>query len=152
MTAPSPSTATEQELAEWVDADQIPDAIEALARVADGTPWKEAGIPGVPARVSQDIRGYYETAALGLTDHAPAAWSGTRWFSRRDTSRSHADGCTRCNARLERGQTTHLVLHGPRRPVAEIAVRHLIILVAMPSRSWRCVNKRTKRCQAPLDC
>ena len=34
-------------------------------------PWKEAGIPGVPARVAQDVRGYYETAVLGLTDHVP---------------------------------------------------------------------------------
>lgn len=63
-----------------VDADAIPAALEALVRVAAGTPWKEAGIPGIPARVAQDIRGYYETAALGLSDHVPAAWSGTRWF------------------------------------------------------------------------
>lgn len=63
-----------------VDADHITDVIEALARVADGTPWKEAGIPGIPARVAQDLRGYYETAALGLSDHVPAAWAGTRWF------------------------------------------------------------------------
>ena len=63
-----------------VDADQIPDAIEAFIRIVEGTPWKEAGIPGIPARVSQDIRGYYETAALGLMDHAPSAWAGTRWF------------------------------------------------------------------------
>ena len=55
-------------------------AIEAFIRVAEGTPWKEAGIPGIPARVSQDIRGYYETAALALVDHAPSAWAGTRWF------------------------------------------------------------------------
>ena len=63
-----------------VDADGIPDAIEALVRIVEGTPWKEAGIPGIPARVCQDIRGYYETAALGLSDHAPSAWAGTRWF------------------------------------------------------------------------
>lgn len=63
-----------------VDADDIADAIEAFVRVADGTDWKEAGIPGIPARVSQDIRGYYETAALALVDHAPSAWAGTRWF------------------------------------------------------------------------
>ncbi len=63
-----------------VDADHIPDAIEAFIRVAEGTPWKEAGIPGIPARVSQDIRGYYETAALAMVDHAPSAWAGTRWF------------------------------------------------------------------------
>ena len=63
-----------------VEADQIPEALEAFIRIVDGTPWKEAGIPGIPARVSQDIRGYYETAALGLSDHAPSAWAGTRWF------------------------------------------------------------------------
>ncbi len=63
-----------------VDADHIADAIEAFTRVMSGVPWKEAEIPGVPARVSQDIRGYYETALLGLVDHAPSAWSGTRWF------------------------------------------------------------------------
>jgi hypothetical protein len=63
-----------------VDADGVPGAIEAFIRIADGTPWKEANLPGIPARVAQDVRGYYELAALGLSDHAPAAWSGTRWF------------------------------------------------------------------------
>lgn len=63
-----------------VDADGVPGAIEALVRIAAGTPWKEAGVPGVPARVAQDVRGYYETALLGLSDHVPSAWAGTRWF------------------------------------------------------------------------
>ncbi|MEM9134245.1 MAG: hypothetical protein AAGA59_12190 [Actinomycetota bacterium] len=63
-----------------VAADDIPAAIEAFIRIAEGTPWKEAGIPGMPLRVSHDIRSYYETAALALVDHAPAAWAGTRWF------------------------------------------------------------------------
>jgi hypothetical protein len=63
-----------------IGADGIEDALSALLRVAEGTPWKEAGIPGIPARVAQDIRGYYELAALGLSDHVPSAWSGTRWF------------------------------------------------------------------------
>lgn len=66
--------------ARLVDADAIPSAIEAFVRVADGTPWKEAGIPGVPARVAQDIRGYYELAALEIAGHTPAAWAGYRWF------------------------------------------------------------------------
>ena len=61
-------------------ADEITDAIDAFVKIAEGTPWKEAGVPGIPARVSQDIRGYYETAALALSDHAPPAWAGTRWF------------------------------------------------------------------------
>jgi hypothetical protein len=63
-----------------VDADGIPDAVQALVLVADGVAWKDAGIPGIPARVAQDIRGYYEMAALGLADHVPSAWAGTRWF------------------------------------------------------------------------
>ena len=63
-----------------VDAADIPTAIEAFIRVAEGTDWKEAGIPGLPMRVSHDIRSYYETAALAMVDHAPAAWASTRWF------------------------------------------------------------------------
>jgi len=30
--------------------------------------------------VAQDIRAFYELAALGLSDHVPSAWSGARWF------------------------------------------------------------------------
>ncbi len=63
-----------------VSPDAIPDAVAAFVRIAAGTPWREAGVPGVPARVSQDIRGYYETAALALVEHTPAAWETTRWF------------------------------------------------------------------------
>ncbi len=63
-----------------VGPDDVPAAIEAFVRVAEGTPWKEAGIPGIPARVAQDIRGYYEVAALELAEHSPSAWAGTRWF------------------------------------------------------------------------
>jgi hypothetical protein len=65
-----------------VSADDIPAAIESFARVAEGTPWKEAGIPGIPARVAQDIRGYYEAAAMALSDHTPGAFEATRWFLR----------------------------------------------------------------------
>ena len=63
-----------------VQPDDIPAAIATFAAVADGAPWKEAGIPGIPARVVQDIRGYYEAVALALTDHVPAAFEATRWF------------------------------------------------------------------------
>jgi len=63
-----------------IGPDGVADAVQALVRVADGVPWKDAGIPGIPARVAQDIRGYYETAALGLADHVPSAWAGTLWF------------------------------------------------------------------------
>ncbi len=63
-----------------VSADDIPEAIEAFIKIGDGTPWKEAGVPGIPARVAQDIRGYYEAAAIELSDHSPSAWAGARWF------------------------------------------------------------------------
>ena len=69
-----------------LDADSIPAAIESFIRVAEGHPWKQAGIPGIPARVSQDIRGYYEMAAMEIADHTPAAWAGYRWF--RDQTRT----------------------------------------------------------------
>ena len=66
--------------ARLLDAEAIPAAIEAFIRVAEGHPWKQAGIPGIPARVSQDIRGYYEMAAMEIGGHTPAAWAGYRWF------------------------------------------------------------------------
>ena len=65
-----------------LEPDGVPAAIESFVRVAEGTPWKEAGIPGIPARVTQDIRGYYEAAAVSLADHTPAAFEATRWFLR----------------------------------------------------------------------
>jgi len=63
-----------------VTADNIEEALSAFIRVAEGVPWKKAGIPGIPLRVVQDIRAFYEMAALGLSDHLPSAWSGARWF------------------------------------------------------------------------
>lgn len=74
--------------ARLLDADSIPAAIESFIRVAEGRPWKQAGIPGIPARVSQDIRGYYEMAAMEIADHTPAAWAGYRWF--RDKTKAGA--------------------------------------------------------------
>ena len=66
--------------ARLLDADAIPEAVASFVRVAEGTPWKEAGIPGIPARVAQDIRGYYELAAMEIAGHTPAAWAGYRWY------------------------------------------------------------------------
>jgi hypothetical protein len=66
-----------------VAVEAIPAAVGAFVRIADGVPWKEAGIPGPPNRVAADIRGYYETAALALIEHTPAAWETTRWFLER---------------------------------------------------------------------
>ena len=63
-----------------VSADDIEEALSAFIRIAEGTPWGEAALPGMPPRVAQDIRAFYEMAALGLSDHIPSAWSGARWF------------------------------------------------------------------------
>lgn len=66
--------------ARHLDADGIPDALDAFIQVANGVPWKEAGIPGIPARAAHDIRGYYEMAAMEIAGHTPAAWAGYRWY------------------------------------------------------------------------
>lgn len=63
-----------------IDAADVPAAIEAFVRVEQGTAMDAAGIPGVPMRVAQDIRGYYQTAALELAQHSPSAWAGENWF------------------------------------------------------------------------
>ena len=95
----------------------IPDAVAvARPRGRQGRPWKEAGIPGIPARVAQDIRGYYETAALGLSDHVPSAWSGTRWFFDQ-TETGAILLAARAAMQRRRREAAHLVLHGPRRPL-----------------------------------
>ncbi len=63
-----------------LEAADIPEAVQAFVRIEQGTAMDEAGIPGVPMRVAQDIRGYYQTAALELAEHSPGAWAGEDWF------------------------------------------------------------------------
>ena len=63
-----------------ISADQVPAAIGAFVKIADGTAWQEAGIPGNPMRVAQDIRGYYQTAATELAIGSYGAWAGETWF------------------------------------------------------------------------
>ena len=63
-----------------IDADGIPDAIRAFIKIAEGTPWKEAGLAGHPLQTSKDILAYYEEAAAALVDHIPAARSTETWF------------------------------------------------------------------------
>lgn len=67
-----------------VDADGVPAALAALHAIAEGTAWKEAGVPGNPAAVCHDIRTFYEEAALELVDGpAPGARSLESWFFER---------------------------------------------------------------------
>lgn len=66
----------------FVDADGIPDAVAAFVRVAEGVPWRDAGLPGDPAAVAMDIRAYYEEAAVAIADHLPAARAAESWLYR----------------------------------------------------------------------
>ena len=62
------------------DADGIPAAIEAFVRVAEGTPWKHAELPGHPLMLARDITSYFEEAASALVDSVPAARSAETWL------------------------------------------------------------------------
>ena len=64
-----------------VDADGIPDAIRPFQQVVDGAKWNEVSYAGEdPTTVLMDIRAYYEEAALGLSDHVPAARASETWY------------------------------------------------------------------------
>jgi D-proline reductase (dithiol) PrdB len=63
-----------------VDADGVPAALDALARIAGGASWKDAGLSADPVRVAHDIRAYYEEAADALVDGPPNAGQGEIWF------------------------------------------------------------------------
>lgn len=65
-----------------VGADRIPEAIEAIVRIGDGTPHEQADLPGSTRAIGLDIRAYYEEAALALTDHVPGARQAESWFFR----------------------------------------------------------------------
>lgn len=63
------------------DADAIPGLVENFIKIADGTPWKEAGIPtGNVLEATKDLMSYYEEAAAELAGHTPAARSAESWF------------------------------------------------------------------------
>ncbi len=50
-----------------IDADGVPDALGILHAIAEGAPWKDAGIPGGnTTALCHDIRTYYEEAGLEL--------------------------------------------------------------------------------------
>ena len=65
-----------------IDADAVPGALQILVDIANGTPWKEAGIPGGNTiSLCHDIRTYYEEAALELVDGpAPSGRSAEAWY------------------------------------------------------------------------
>jgi len=65
-----------------IDADTIPLALEALERVAAGTPLKEAELPGKnTVAVCHDIRTYYEETAVDLATGPVAGGRAVEnWF------------------------------------------------------------------------
>ncbi len=66
-----------------VDADGLPEAIRPFVAVVEGAPWNAVDYAG--GRIGElllDVRAYYETAALGLSDHVPAARATESWYHR----------------------------------------------------------------------
>ncbi len=65
-----------------VNADGVPDALDRLHKIANGTLWQEAGIPGGNTiALCHDIRTYYEEAALELVDGPPPGGRAIEdWF------------------------------------------------------------------------
>ncbi|MEM7018258.1 MAG: hypothetical protein AAF512_13065 [Pseudomonadota bacterium] len=63
-----------------ISAEQVPEAISKFVELEQGANWKEVEMPGNMMRVAQDIRGYYQTAALELAEHSPGAWAGEDWY------------------------------------------------------------------------
>ena len=61
--------------------DQISDLVMRMVRLADGATVEEVGFDADSARgAAQDIRAYYEEAALALADHVPAARQVETWI------------------------------------------------------------------------
>ena len=61
--------------------DQIADLVGRMIRIADGASMEDVGFDGDSVRAaSQDIRSYYEEAALALAEHVPAARQVETWI------------------------------------------------------------------------
>jgi hypothetical protein len=63
-------------------ADQVPDALGSLVRVAEGMSPDDAGLPSDLRRVGLDVRAYYEEAAIAVAGHVPAARQAESWLYR----------------------------------------------------------------------
>lgn len=63
-------------------ADQIAEALEMFARIADGADWESVGLPdNDPTSAVHDIRSYYDEAALELANGpAPGPRAAEAWF------------------------------------------------------------------------
>lgn len=63
-----------------VDADGIPDVLSAFDRIAEGTPWTDAGLTADPVQSAHDVRTYYEETALALDPDATLPGRAEAWF------------------------------------------------------------------------
>ncbi|MFA5884988.1 MAG: hypothetical protein WDA60_14145 [Acidimicrobiia bacterium] len=63
-----------------VDVDGLAAAAAAFARVAAGTPFRDAGLPANAVACALDLRTYFEEAALGATGAAPEPGVAEAWF------------------------------------------------------------------------
>ncbi len=65
-----------------ISADDVPGALGVFHAIAEGTDWKDAGIPGGnTTAVCHDIRTYYEEAALELVDGpTPGGRAVEAWY------------------------------------------------------------------------
>jgi len=63
-----------------VDPDGLEAAVAAFVRIAAGEPFRGAGLPGNAVACALDVRTYFEEAALGATDPAPAVGVAEAWF------------------------------------------------------------------------
>jgi hypothetical protein len=60
--------------------EEVPDAVAVFVRLVESGSWQQLTELGNPRLVAQDIRGYYEEAAMELSDHTPAAHAAEAWF------------------------------------------------------------------------
>ncbi len=64
-------------------ADRIAELVGVFVRIADGTPYDDAGLAAPQlGQAAMDIRAYFEEAAQALADHVPAARQAESWFYR----------------------------------------------------------------------
>ncbi len=68
-----------------ISADDVPEMLSRLCRILDGDAWNDLGFPDNDVRsVAQDIRTYYEEAALELADGPPPGGRQVEaWFFER---------------------------------------------------------------------
>lgn len=63
-----------------IGPDEVPEAVAVFIRLVESGALEELKGLGPSRLVAQDIRGYYEEAAMELAGHLPAAHAGEAWF------------------------------------------------------------------------